>query len=373
MRIKPIKTKADYDAALEEIERLFDAVPDTKDGDQLEVLVTLVEAYEEKHHPIPLPDPIDAIEYHMESHGLSRADLEPYIGSRGRVSEVLNRKRPLSLRMMRLLQKGLGIPAEVLMQPYNLVGEDGVTHENADLQDTCPEFADVFRSPAGSHTQALQAFVVAFESASRVLQVSVTRKPDWCTVARPVNREVVTIVFPQEPLPEESSVGASTKFFVGSASAIDHIWTVVCSSSVIDRDANNLSLLNVIEQLRIQGSYQPGGAVLVKLDVVTLWVRRDPDMPCEGHARLVLLSPTNKALREKPFSIDLQEHMRFRSRIHFDALPVGGNGRHLFQLELQNAQDDGWQRVAQVPVWVEFVPEKTDETETPGPEEQPET
>jgi len=118
MEIRPIKTEADYQAALEEIERLFDAAPDTPEGDRLEVLVTLVEAYEEKHYTIPLPDPIEAIQYYMESRGLTRRDLESYIGSRGRVSEVLNRKRPLSIEMIRRLHAGLGIPAEVLIQPY---------------------------------------------------------------------------------------------------------------------------------------------------------------------------------------------------------------------------------------------------------------
>jgi HTH-type transcriptional regulator/antitoxin HigA len=118
MEIRPIKTEADYQAALEEIERLFDAAPDTPEGDRLEVLVTLVEAYEEKHYTIPLPDPIEAIQYYMESRGLTRRDLESYIGSRGRVSEILNRKRPLSIEMIRRLYAGLGIPAEVLIQPY---------------------------------------------------------------------------------------------------------------------------------------------------------------------------------------------------------------------------------------------------------------
>ena len=118
MEIRPIKTEADYQAALEEIERLFDAAPNTPEGDRLEVLTTLVEAYEEKHYSIPLPDPIEAILYYMESRGLSRRDLEPYIGSCARVSEVLNRKRPLTIRMIRKLHTGLGIPADVLIQPY---------------------------------------------------------------------------------------------------------------------------------------------------------------------------------------------------------------------------------------------------------------
>lgn len=119
MEIKPIKNEADYQAVLEEIERLFDSARDTPDGDRLEVLTTLVEAYEEKHYNIPLPDPIEAILYHLESRGLSRRYLEPYIGSRARVSEVLNRKRPLTMEMIRKLHRGLAIPAEVLIQPYH--------------------------------------------------------------------------------------------------------------------------------------------------------------------------------------------------------------------------------------------------------------
>ncbi len=118
MEIRPIKTEADYQAALDEIESLFDAEPGTPEGDRLEVLTTLVEAYEDKHYSIPMPDPVAAIEYHMESRGLSRRDLEPYLGSRARVSEILNRRRPLSMEMIRRLHAGLGIPAEVLIQPY---------------------------------------------------------------------------------------------------------------------------------------------------------------------------------------------------------------------------------------------------------------
>jgi HTH-type transcriptional regulator / antitoxin HigA len=120
MNIKPIKTTADYEAALKEIERLFEAQAGTPQGDRLEVLTTLVEAYEDKHYAIPVPDPIEAIQYFMESRDLSRRDLEPYLGSRARVSEILNRKRPLSLEMIRELNKGLGIPAEVLIRPYRL-------------------------------------------------------------------------------------------------------------------------------------------------------------------------------------------------------------------------------------------------------------
>ena len=118
MELKPIRTEVDYETALAEIEQLFDAAPGTPEADRLEVLTTLVEAYEDQRYSLPPPDPIEAIFYYMESRGLSRRDLEPYLGSRARVSEVLNRKRLLSLQMIRKLSGGLGIPAEVLIQPY---------------------------------------------------------------------------------------------------------------------------------------------------------------------------------------------------------------------------------------------------------------
>ena len=120
MNIRPIKTEADYQAALAEIEQLFDAQPDTPEGDSFDILTTLVEAYEADREPIAAPDPIEAITYYLESRGLTRRDLEPYIGSRARVSEVLNRKRGLTLEMIRRLHRGLGIPAEVLIQPYRM-------------------------------------------------------------------------------------------------------------------------------------------------------------------------------------------------------------------------------------------------------------
>lgn len=118
MEIRPIRTKADYRAALKEAERLWDAEPGTPAGDRVDVLVTLIEAYEAKRFPIPAPDPIAAIVFMMEQKGVTRRDLEPAIGSRGRVSEVLNRKRPLTLPMVRALSALLGIPTDVLVQPY---------------------------------------------------------------------------------------------------------------------------------------------------------------------------------------------------------------------------------------------------------------
>jgi len=115
--IKPIRTKRDYDAALAEVERLWGAKLGTADGDRLDVLATLIEAYESTHYPMDPPDPVEAIKFRMEQQGLSRKDLESLIGTRTRVAEILNRRRNLSIGMIRRLHKALGIPAEVLIRP----------------------------------------------------------------------------------------------------------------------------------------------------------------------------------------------------------------------------------------------------------------
>ena len=117
MNIKPIKTRADHRAALKEIETLMMAKLNTPEGERLDVLVTLVEAYERKHYAIDLPDPVEAIKFAMEQRGLSVKDLVPMIGAPNRIYEVLNRKRPLSLKMIWRLHKNLGIPAESLIRP----------------------------------------------------------------------------------------------------------------------------------------------------------------------------------------------------------------------------------------------------------------
>jgi HTH-type transcriptional regulator/antitoxin HigA len=117
MEIAPIRTNRDYRRALKDIEALMMAKRNTPEGDRLDVLVTLVEAWESRHFPIDLPDPIEAIRHHMDQKGLAPVDLVPYIGSRNRVYEVLNRKRPLTLQMIRRLHEGLGIPAGALIKP----------------------------------------------------------------------------------------------------------------------------------------------------------------------------------------------------------------------------------------------------------------
>jgi HTH-type transcriptional regulator/antitoxin HigA len=115
--VKPIRTRKDYEAALAEVERLWGAKRGTLEGDRLDVIATLLEAYEAEHFPIEPPDPIEAIKFRMEQRGLTRKDLEPFIGTRTRVAEVLNRKRSLSIAMIRRLHAALGIPAETLIRP----------------------------------------------------------------------------------------------------------------------------------------------------------------------------------------------------------------------------------------------------------------
>lgn len=115
MDIRPIKTEQDYQAAMKRIEVLWGTRKDTPKGDELDLLVTLVESYEMKHYPIAPPDPIDAIKFRMEQMGMTRADMVPYFGSQSRVSGILNGKRSLTLKMIKSLYKGLKIPAEVLL------------------------------------------------------------------------------------------------------------------------------------------------------------------------------------------------------------------------------------------------------------------
>jgi HTH-type transcriptional regulator/antitoxin HigA len=120
MNLKPIKTDADHEAALKEIERLWDAEAGTPDGDRLEILTTLVEAYEEVHFPMDMPDPVEAIKFRLEQQGEDKKALIGIIGNRTRVYEVLRRDRALSLTMIRQLNKRLNIPAEILIQPVRM-------------------------------------------------------------------------------------------------------------------------------------------------------------------------------------------------------------------------------------------------------------
>lgn len=115
--VKPIRTEADYDAAMEQVAGLWGAASGTPEGDRLDVLATLIDAYEAKHHAMDAPDPVEAIRFRMEQQSLTRKDLEDIIGTRTRIAEVLNRKRSLSIGMIRRLHARLGIPADVLIRP----------------------------------------------------------------------------------------------------------------------------------------------------------------------------------------------------------------------------------------------------------------
>lgn len=123
MELKPIRSKKEYQAALAEVERLWDAPAKSTEADRLDVMTMLVENYERQHFPIADPDPIEFLSHVMESRGLARKDLEVYIGPRGRVADILNRTRPLTLEMIRRLADGLQLPAEILIKPYRLSRE----------------------------------------------------------------------------------------------------------------------------------------------------------------------------------------------------------------------------------------------------------
>ena len=122
--VRPIRSEADYEKSLAEVERLWGAKSGTPEGDRLDVIATLIDAYEAEHYPMEPPDPIEAIKFRMEQQGLTRKDLEPMIGTRTRVAEVLNRKRGLSISMIRRLHAHLGISADVLIRPSRKSGSD---------------------------------------------------------------------------------------------------------------------------------------------------------------------------------------------------------------------------------------------------------
>jgi HTH-type transcriptional regulator/antitoxin HigA len=120
MEIKPIKTEKDYDLALERVNTIFDAETNTVEADELDILVTLIEKYEQIHYPIPEPDPIEAIKFMMEQNGITDADLGVILNSRSRVSEIFNRKRALTIKQIRVLTEALHIPASTLIKEYAL-------------------------------------------------------------------------------------------------------------------------------------------------------------------------------------------------------------------------------------------------------------
>jgi HTH-type transcriptional regulator/antitoxin HigA len=118
MKLKPIKTEQDYELALKHLDKIFDAQPGTKEGDELEILALIIEDYEDKNYPIESPDPIEAIKFRMEQMGMNQADLAKIIGHKSRASEILNKKRKLTLSMIRKLNQKLNISTEVLVKEY---------------------------------------------------------------------------------------------------------------------------------------------------------------------------------------------------------------------------------------------------------------
>jgi HTH-type transcriptional regulator/antitoxin HigA len=174
MEIRPIRTETDHEAVLAEIWRLMEMEPrpGSREGDRLEILAVLSEAYEAKHHPIAPADPIEAIEFMMQQKGFDRSDLEPALGKSGRVSEVLNRRRPLSINMIRALVCLLDIPADILVRPYSLTSVAAPEDEDATTA------GDIFRNqPIPLHPHAANNNEVVRSTKTRVVACSKPTKP----------------------------------------------------------------------------------------------------------------------------------------------------------------------------------------------------
>jgi len=147
-------------------------------------------------------------------------------------------------------------------------------------------------------------------------------------------------------------------------SVIDHVWTVVCSHAVIDKDSNNVSLHNIIEQLNIKAEPRPDGALAIPFEVVTLWQRADYDTPCQGRQRLSFLTPLGEELGSFEADINLSTSRRQRNRMRFQHLPAREAGRHVFQVELRNEGENEWRKVAAIPIELIFQPPETEEAES---------
>ena len=145
---------------------------------------------------------------------------------------------------------------------------------------------------------------------------------------------------------------------------IDHVWTVVCSHAVIDKDSNNVSLLDIVEQLNIREEPSPKGGIIFPLDIMTLWSRADFDVPARGRGRVTFLSPSG-TINDGPFEydVDLSEHHRNRTKGSIRALHVSEPGRYVFQVELQGQNEAEWHQVAAIPLEINFLP--PDENEQP--------
>jgi hypothetical protein len=133
---------------------------------------------------------------------------------------------------------------------------------------------------------------------------------------------------------------------------IDHIWTVVCSRSVIDRESNNISIQNVLEQVTVNGPLQAGAVIPIEMELVSLWTKTDPSLPHRGQARVTLVSPTGHPLRTTELEIDMSTYERYRTRNRFQGLPVSAPGRHIFRIEVREDGTDVWRQVAAIPLQV---------------------
>ncbi|MGB3183430.1 MAG: transcriptional regulator [Cyclobacteriaceae bacterium] len=147
MNIKLIKTEEDYEAALARLEDVFDAAPDTPEGDEAEILSLLIESYEDKHFPIEAPDPVDAIKIRMEEMGLKQKDLVGLIGGKSRVSEILSRKKKLTVEMIRILEQKLKLSASMLVKDYDLKPYESQMHYNIAAEDDSGEYKKMPKKP----------------------------------------------------------------------------------------------------------------------------------------------------------------------------------------------------------------------------------
>ena len=136
----------------------------------------------------------------------------------------------------------------------------------------------------------------------------------------------------------------------------DHVWTVLCSRAVVDRETNNVSLQNVVEEITIRGAPKPGASVPVHVELMTLWSRTGLNMPAKGRARVTLLSPAQAELLTFEGEVDLTKAERARSRLVYQSLPVHETGRHLFCVEAREEQEKEWRQVAIVPLKIVFRP-----------------
>ena len=138
---------------------------------------------------------------------------------------------------------------------------------------------------------------------------------------------------------------------------IDHVWTVICSRAVIDKESNNFSLQNVLEKVTIYGAPSPRTQIPESFDIVTTWIRSDPGMPCRGAMRLTFVLPSGEIFGSvMELNIELTQNERYRQKIHFQGLPAAEAGRHIARVELQNEGESEWRQVAAIPLEIDFQP-----------------